>query len=130
MNRTRVATTPQELTELWATFHRTESTAVRDTLIEKYLYLVRYVAGKMAMSVPPSVEIEISDTGKGVFLEDREKIFQPFHTTKAEGTGLGLSVSYFIIHDEHHGSIRVESELGKGAKFIIKLPLNQDSNET
>ena len=84
MNRTRVATTPQELTELWATFHRTESTAVRDTLIEKYLYLVRYVAGKMAMSVPPSVEIDDLVSAGVVGLMDAIGKYDPGRDTKFE----------------------------------------------
>ncbi len=84
MNRTRVATTPQELAELWATYHRTESTAVRDTLIKKYLYLVRYVAGKMAMSVPPSVEIDDLVSSGVVGLMDAIGKYDPGRDTKFE----------------------------------------------
>ncbi len=55
----------------------------------------------------------------------RKRAFEPFYTTKpvGEGTGLGLSVSYFIISENHGGKMAVESQPGKGAKFVIRLPL-------
>lgn len=70
------------------------------------------------------VKIVISDTGKGMTEEVKNKIFQPFFTTKAvgEGTGLGLSISYGIIQ-KHNGQIEVESTLGKGTSFTISLPI-------
>ena len=57
--------------------------------------------------------------------ELREKIFNPFFTTKppGHGTGLGLSVSYEIVVQQHHGAIRVESEPGEFTEFIVTLPL-------
>ncbi len=69
--------------------------------------------------------IEIEDNGPGMNAEIQKRIFEPFYTTKAVGigTGLGLSVSYFIITTNHKGSISVESEPGEGTKFIIRLPL-------
>ena len=72
-----------------------------------------------------NVEIKISDTGKGIAPDVLPKIFDPFFTTKAvgKGTGLGLNVSYNIIQ-KHKGSIRVESEVGKGTTFIIRLQVN------
>ncbi|MCK4352219.1 hypothetical protein KAW65_02305 [candidate division WOR-3 bacterium] len=70
------------------------------------------------------IEIVFSDTGTGIKEEDMGKIFEPFFTTKREGTGLGLLVVYDII-DKHDGSIRVESEVGKGTKFTIRLPICQ-----
>ena len=72
------------------------------------------------------VKIEIEDNGPGMTKETRKRIFEPFFTTKGigKGTGLGLSVSYFIITDNHKGQMFVESEEGKGTKFIIKLPIN------
>ena len=56
----------------------------------------------------------------------RKRIFEPFFTTKesSKGTGLGLSISYFIIVDDHGGELEAESTLGKGTKFIIKLPVS------
>ncbi len=67
--------------------------------------------------------IVFSDNGKGVLPEHKKRIFEPFFTTKeaGKGTGLGLSVSLQVIKD-HHGTIDVDSEPGKGAKFIIILP--------
>lgn len=69
------------------------------------------------------VQIIFSDTGCGIPAENLDKIFDPFFTTKADkkGTGLGLAVSYGII-ERHRGHIEVQSEVGKGTTFIIKLP--------
>lgn len=71
-----------------------------------------------------SVEIIVEDNGDGMPPELRDKIFQPFFTTKptGEGTGLGLSISYDIIKT-HGGEIRVESSEGNGSKFVITLPI-------
>lgn len=68
--------------------------------------------------------IEIKDNGKGMNEETKNKIFNPFFTTKpvGQGTGLGLSISYKVIKN-HNGSIRVDSKVGEGTKFTITLPL-------
>lgn len=73
--------------------------------------------------------IEIQDNGPGMTDTVRAHIFEPFFTTKdvGSGTGLGLSVSYFIITERHQGSIEVKSSPTKGSTFIIKLPLNSAS---
>ncbi|MGC8492754.1 MAG: PAS domain-containing sensor histidine kinase [Syntrophobacteraceae bacterium] len=73
------------------------------------------------------VRIEIEDNGPGMDEEVRRRIFEPFFTTKPpdRGTGLGLSVSYFIICDNHKGEIGVSSEPGKGTRFVIRLPLRR-----
>lgn len=70
------------------------------------------------------IRMEIEDNGPGMDNETRKKIFEPFFTTKAvgEGTDLGLSVSYFIIVEDHAGSMDVVSTPGKGTTFIIRLP--------
>ncbi len=67
----------------------------------------------------------ISDNGPGIPAENLNKIFDPFFTTKpvGKGTGLGLSVSHDIIVNKHKGLIEVQSEVGKGTTFFIKLPL-------
>jgi two-component system, NtrC family, sensor kinase len=69
--------------------------------------------------------IEIEDNGPGMPENVRRRVFEPFFTTKevGTGTGLGLSVSYFIITDNHKGRMEVESVSGAGAKFIVHLPL-------
>ncbi|HEX8949052.1 MAG TPA: ATP-binding protein [Dissulfurispiraceae bacterium] len=70
------------------------------------------------------VELEFSDTGPGIPDDHLGKIFEPFFTTKpvGKGTGLGLAVSYGIIK-KHEGQISVKSEAGKGASFMIRLPV-------
>ncbi len=70
--------------------------------------------------------ISIKDNGKGIPKENLEKIFEPFFTTKpvGEGTGLGLSIVYKII-EQHNGFITVDSEVGKGTTFLIKIPVRQ-----
>lgn len=70
------------------------------------------------------VQIDIEDTGCGIPPENLNKIFEPFFTTKGQkGTGLGLSVIWGII-DNHNGTINVQSEVGKGTTFTIRLPEN------
>ncbi len=71
------------------------------------------------------MQIRFTDTGCGIPEQDLSKIFDPFFTSKAEkkGTGLGLAVSYGII-DRHNGKIEVQSEVGKGTTFTVKLPLD------
>ncbi len=70
------------------------------------------------------MEIRIRDNGIGIPEEVKEKIFNPFFTTKpsGEGTGLGLSMSHDIIVKQHGGSIEVETELGHFTEFKIVLP--------
>ncbi|MEO1374644.1 MAG: HAMP domain-containing sensor histidine kinase [Cyanobacteria bacterium J06635_10] len=73
------------------------------------------------------IGICIADNGMGIKEEVRGNIFDPFFTTKpvGKGTGLGLSVSYQIIVETHKGKIFCDSELGKGTKFIIEIPIHQ-----
>ena len=75
-------------------------------------------------SLGDRVEIRIRDNGTGIPPEVKEKIFNPFFTTKpaGEGTGLGLSISHDIIVKQHGGSIEVETEPGAFSEFIIVLP--------
>jgi len=69
-------------------------------------------------------QITIQDHGCGIREEDLDKLFTPFFSTKARGTGLGLAVSYGIVSD-HGGEIRVESRVGAGTTFTVTLPLQQ-----
>jgi signal transduction histidine kinase len=75
--------------------------------------------------VPGGVELEVTDNGCGIPPEIRDKIFDPFFTTKppGKGTGLGLSICHGIVAD-HGGSIHVESTVGKGTSFVIRLPIS------
>jgi PAS domain S-box-containing protein len=91
--------------------------------------------GKLAISVEARLgmlEMVFTDTGEGIDPEVKDKIFDPFFTTKSgarggttgamRGTGLGLSICYSIIKD-HGGTIELQSEKGRGASFIIKIPI-------
>jgi PAS domain S-box-containing protein len=71
------------------------------------------------------VSISISDTGIGIVPEDIQKIFNPFFTRKAEGTGLGLPITQRILH-QHNGIIDVESDISKGTTFYVKLPVRKN----
>ena len=78
------------------------------------------------------VEIRVRDNGTGIAPEIRDKLFQPFVTTKptGEGTGLGLSISYDIVTQQHGGSINVESEPGEYTEFTIRLPRSHHTDAT
>ena len=71
-----------------------------------------------------AVEVRVRDNGTGIAPEIRDKLFQPFFTTKptGEGTGLGLSISYDIITQQHGGTIEVDSRAGEFTEFTIRLP--------
>ncbi len=71
--------------------------------------------------------IKFSDTGTGIQEEDKNRIFEPFFSTKdaGKGTGLGLAISYSIV-DQHRGKIEVDSEVGKGSSFAVKIPISMD----
>jgi two-component system NtrC family sensor kinase len=79
------------------------------------------------------IEVDVADTGSGIKAENFDKIFDPFFTTKetGHGVGLGLAISYGIIK-EHKGSISVESKVGQGTTFVVRLPIavikNGDGN--
>jgi len=70
------------------------------------------------------VFVSISDTGSGIPQDKLNRIFEPFFTTKeaGKGTGLGLSIAYDIVK-KHNGDLTVESEVGKGTAFTIKIPV-------
>lgn len=75
-----------------------------------------------------AVRVEIIDNGPGMDMDTQNRIFEPFFTTKkvGEGTGLGLSVSYFIIVEDHGGELRVESRPGDNTRFIVKIPIKSE----
>lgn len=78
-----------------------------------------------AKLIDNKIQIEVNDDGPGIPEENLAKIFEPFFTTKevGQGTGLGLSIAYDIIVNKHGGSITAAGEVGKGASFIITLPV-------
>ena len=71
-----------------------------------------------------AVEIRVRDNGIGIPTEIKDKLFQPFFTTKptGEGTGLGLSISYDIVTQQHGGTITVDSRVGEFTEFTVRLP--------
>lgn len=100
---------------------RNGSQAMHEGGIEKPTFFLRTFFQKERQMVC----VELEDNGPGMDEKIMKRIFDPFFTTKPEGvgTGLGLSVSYFIITEDHQGEMRVESAPGRGAKFTINLPL-------
>jgi two-component system sensor histidine kinase PilS (NtrC family) len=72
------------------------------------------------------IEVAFHDTGEGIPKQNFDKIFLPFFTTKKEGSGLGLAQVHRIV-DLHGGWIKVESEVGKGARFVLCLPQSAES---
>ncbi|SCZ28918.1 MULTISPECIES: HAMP domain-containing sensor histidine kinase [unclassified Pseudomonas] len=78
---------------------------------------------------PPWAEIQVEDNGIGMSENVRKRTFEPFFTTKeiGQGTGLGLSVSYFIITNNHKGQMEVQSAPGQGTCFTLRLPLTGTS---
>lgn len=100
---------------------RNGAQAMQDANTASPMFTIRIYAERASQMIC----IEIEDNGPGMDEETRLKAFDPFFTTKPVGigTGLGLSVSYFIIIENHKGTIDVISEPGKGANFIIQLPI-------
>ena len=79
---------------------------------------VRVMARRLG---PSEIELSVEDDGPGVAPEQREKIFQPFFTTKAQGTGLGLAIVHSVV-TQHRGALGLESSEKGGAAFRIRLP--------
>ncbi|MCI0418265.1 MAG: ATP-binding protein [Acidobacteria bacterium] len=79
------------------------------------------------VDLAPYAWVRVEDNGQGIPDEVLSKIFYPFFTTKEKGSGIGLAIAQKII-DSHHGSIDVESEVGRGTVFTIKLPLRETSS--
>ena len=115
---------PQEMTRVclnifsngfYATTRRARDAA--DARFEPTLTVTTIDAGE-------AVEIRVRDNGIGISADIRDKLFQPFFTTKptGEGTGLGLSITYDIVTQQHGGSITVDSNVGEYSEFTIRLP--------
>ena len=80
--------------------------------------------GHLNVKIQPddgNVRIEVSDTGNGMPGENLSKIFEPYFSTKETGTGLGLAIVQKIV-DIHNGTIGVESTVGEGTKFTLRIP--------
>jgi two-component system NtrC family sensor kinase len=78
-----------------------------------------------------AVEIRVRDNGTGIPTDIRDKLFQPFFTTKptGEGTGLGLSITYDIVTKQHGGTILVDSEVDAFTEFVVTLPRGMFAGE-
>jgi signal transduction histidine kinase len=74
-------------------------------------------------------QIEVSDTGSGLTPEECERIFTPYYTSKQHGTGLGLAIVQSVVSD-HHGTISVRSQPGRGTTFVVELPRSPQTSST
>ncbi|HHT9142262.1 MAG TPA: PAS domain S-box protein [Candidatus Wujingus californicus] len=86
---------------------------------------IRITVRKATLFLGDAIEIVISDTGMGIPPHTLDKIFEPFYTTKTEGTGLGLAMVQRIV-DDHGGTVDVKSKEGNGTTFFIKLPVGNE----
>ena len=84
----------------------------------------RPVLKVMTRDLGDAVEVRVRDNGTGIAPEIRDRLFQPFVTTKptGEGTGRGLSIAWDIVTQQHGGTISVDSQVGEFTEFTIKLP--------
>ena len=127
--------------QIFTSFHQGPSRVMADETLLKQAFLnimlnaveAMPAGGDLAISTrlspagatgdrPEWVEVVFDDTGPGIREEDLGRIFDPFFTTKKDGTGLGLAITHRII-ENHHGTIRVMSQRGKGTTFVVTLPL-------
>ncbi len=127
--------------QIFTTFHAGPSRVMADETLLKQAFLnimlnaveampeggdlaisTRLIPGGTGGGRPEYVEVVFDDTGPGIREEDLGRIFDPFFTTKKDGTGLGLAITHRII-ENHHGTIRVMSQRGKGTAFVVTLPL-------
>lgn len=110
-----------KLTQVFTNLLINAGQAIEATGKQGVISVHTYLQGKQVI-------VDITDTGCGISEENLEKLFNPFFTTKPEGqgTGLGLSITYGIIQ-EHGGSIEVTSKEGEGSRFIITLPVGDNS---
>jgi signal transduction histidine kinase len=107
--------------------YRLDGELLRQALLNLVLNAIQAMPGGGALIAESRLrdgmlEVRIADTGPGIAPENRKKLFAPFFTTKKEGTGLGLAITFRIIQN-HNGTIEAESWPGKGAVFIVRIPV-------
>jgi signal transduction histidine kinase len=85
----------------------------------------RIIINTCEVAARETIELTIADTGPGIAPADRERIFDPYFSTRKRGTGLGLAIVSRIVA-EHQGRIRVQENYPRGARFIIELPQSKD----
>jgi signal transduction histidine kinase len=115
---------PQEITRVFLNLISNGFYAVSKRKMENSDAPFEPVLSAATRNLGDVVEIRIRDNGTGIPADVKEKMFNPFFTTKpaGEGTGLGLSMSHDIIVKQHGGAIEVETELGRFTEFRIVLP--------
>jgi len=106
---------------------RVDSNLLKQALLNLMINAVQAMdtGGELLIRVGPSrsrARIEVTDTGPGIGPDELKRIFEAYYSTKNQGTGLGLPTTRRIIN-EHGGTIRAESEPGKGTRFVIELPI-------
>ncbi len=124
---------PTITTELFLTEHLPEIDADADLLHKAFQNLVLNALDAMpaggtltlrTFERERNIRIEVADTGKGLTPEECSRLFTPYYTTKQQGTGLGLAIVQSVVSD-HHGTISVTSDEGRGTSFKIELPQRQ-----
>src|SRR4051794_19893482 len=120
----RIVLAPQEMTRVFLNLFGNGFYATTKRLREGADAEYRPTLTVSTRAVSDTIEVRVRDNGTGIPPEIRDKLFQPFFTTKptGEGTGLGLSISYDIITQQHGGTITVDSEPGAYTEFTICLP--------
>jgi signal transduction histidine kinase len=120
----RIELAPQEMTRVFLNLFGNGFYAATKRAREDGDASFRPILTVATRNVGDTVEVRVRDNGTGILPEIKDKLFQPFFTTKptGEGTGLGLSISYDIVTQQHGGTIMVESEPGAFTEFTVRLP--------
>ncbi len=125
---TRVKDLSREIPLVWV-----DEKQIQQVLFNLIVNAVQAMKGQGTLTIRTAIcekesrrflEIQVRDTGPGIAPGEIERIFVPFHTTKTQGTGLGLPISRQLL-EQHGGTIRVESRFGEGAAFIVELPADR-----
>lgn len=108
---------------------RVDLDLIKQALLNLLINAVQAMAkgGELLIRLSPQharAEVEVTDTGPGIPPDELDNIFRAYYSTKKHGTGLGLSTTRRIVR-EHGGAIRVESEPGRGTRFVMSLPLSE-----
>jgi signal transduction histidine kinase len=113
---------PNALNEVLTELIENAAEAMESAKTKNQLITVRAWADSTGLSSAGTATVEVTDTGPGIRKDDKSRIFQPLFSTKARGSGLGLMKVWDII-EQHNGSIVETGSEGKGARFVIRLPL-------
>jgi signal transduction histidine kinase len=123
---------PQEMTRVFLNLFGNGFYAANKRVRENGGGSFRPILAVATRDLGDAVEVRVRDNGTGIPAEIRDKLFQPFFTTKptGEGTGLGLSISYDIVTQQHGGTIEVDSRVGEYTEFTIRLPRTSQAAST